>query len=369
MKEISIEELKEKIKAGESIEKIAKKYKVYFPFNKGHILEDIPGEKLIEILEKAPELLAIERNIPAWLFLLLLAKERFDLVDNIVSDVFKKEKDIIGNRVHEKENSNTFCKTLSLIKRITKEQISELLSIIEKRKGLLFGQGLQDFNVRCLVEDFLEPLKDYISEECFLPVLNWVVRETSPYFLRYLSSDSFKKLPIDSQFMQENIANYFILASSRWLFWQKYDWANIFIEENTKKINIEYFVSSVVKSYSKLQGAKRVYLLNFPYFVENYPQLVVKSLKAFIRYRSSRESLFWNTKFFISNEIWDALAEKEPLLFIDLIKEAFHKHFYFDIDYVAEKAKLPLFLYPEESEEVYDSLNELKKSSAKLANK
>lgn len=361
MASITLGGLGEKLESGESIEEIAKEYSSIDLFSiDGSIPENITVETLIEIVEKVPGLISINSHIPVWFFLLSLVEEGFNVVDIIVSGIFKKEKYIL-DRWWAKKDSDTVCKTLSIIKQVTKEQISELLSIMEKRKNLLFAKSKEE-NAKFLIEYFLEPLKDYLSEENFFLLFDWVNKETKPYFFKEMPFYFFKQLPVDSQYMQEKLVEYFVSAYPSWLVKAPYRKRVLFREkEGLEKINTETFISSVVKVYPKLSDPKKVYLLNLPLFIEKYPQLAVKFLKVFIEDKPKyMDFIVRYNKIFIPGEVWDILVKKEPLLFIDLITELPIEIFSFDIDYVSDKAELLRFIYPEESEKVCTRLKVLK---------
>lgn len=344
MKLISFSELKEKIEEGYNIEEMAKDTSVYF-FSRSDTV-DISPEKLKEIANKAPGLLTNYCDIPSWGFLLLLSLERFDIVDDIVSAVFARKKSI---RSH---------KYASDVVSVTKEQILMLLTIMEKRKNL-FPKYPKDNITRFLIENFIQPLKDYLTKEQFLLILEWAVKEIGPYFFKNVSSDFFENLSLETQQMQEKLVRYFISAHPAWLF----DPQRVFclFLEKAEKINKEFFVSFVVKFYSKLHDSKKVYLLNFPYFIENYPHLAISSLKIF-----SANQLKWNgimlknNSIFLPNKVWDILAKENPLLLLNLIKQLPVNRFSFDINYVSDIVKIPCFIAPEETEKVYTRLKILK---------
>lgn len=360
MDSITLEELEKKIKTGESIEEIAKKHWVRFNYKEERIPENMPVEKLVEIIEQTPELLTKDYDIPAWVFLLLLVKEKFDIVNNVVCDIFGKTKKIVCYK--EEDISNIIvCNTFSTIKQVTKEQISVLLSIMEKRKNL-FSKYSKDKIANLLIKNFLEPIYFYISEECFLLLFDWVSKETGSYFFKNIDYYFFDHFSVKSQFVQEKLVNYFISAHPAWLFNPDYRKMDLFIKkEKLKKINIEIFISSVVKSFSKLSDIKKVYLLNFPYFIENYPHLAVKSLKAFV-YDSNYYSKFIldNNKIFIPNNIWDIVSKEDSPLLLSLIKWLPYSIFYFDIDYVSNKASVFCFIAPENRGVVQTRLKVLK---------
>lgn len=361
MNVIQINELEEKIIAGESIEKLAREYSVCFYADTEYIPRRISVDKLIEIIEKAPELFLFVGPVPVWLFLLLLVREKFDLIDKIVSKIFKREKRISRYRKEEDTSNIIVRTTINTINQVTKEQISELLSILEKRKDLLHFNLFKDFAAKYLFYYFIKPFKDYLSEEHFLSIFDWASRVAHPYFFKHISFDFFEQLPVDSQFIQEKLIDYFISAHPSWLINPPYRKFDLFKrKEKLVVLNEEFFVSSVAKSYSKLHGFKRVYLLNFPLFIEKYPQLAIKSLKAFINNFNSKDFIIRDNKIPIPNGIWDILIKKDPLLFLDLFKKLSIKVFSFDINYILDKAELLRFLYPESAAKVQERLKKFK---------
>lgn len=358
-KPLFFDEFKKKIIAGENIEELAKEYRVqFYIMYELYPPDNIPVEKLIEIIEKAPELVLTGKYIPVWVFLLLLIREKFDLLDKVVSDIFC-EKVYILEGYSEKEDSDIVRKTLSTIKQVTKEQISVLLSLMEKKKNLLSKQS-KDEIANFIINNFLVSIWGYIDEECFLLIFDWISKETNPYFFKNIYFDFLKKLPMKNPSIQGRLVDYFISAHPAWLFNPKFDSSEIFSKkENLEKINIEFFVSSVVKSYSRLHDSKKIYLLNFPYFIENYPQLAVKSLKAFTNkpLYSSLYFIIEDNKIFIPDNIWDTISKENPSLFLDLIKLLPGKYFYFDVNHVKE---LISFINPANLQELNDRLKILK---------
>lgn len=363
MYSISFKEFGEKLNAGESIEEIAKEYRVYFDFSIKHYIPiNISVEKLIEIVEKVPELFPTDKEVPAWLFFVLIANEKFDIVDNIVSGLFEGKK-YISEKGVSTINSYSICKPLQLTKQITTEQILVLLSIMEKRKDLLSKRSKNNLAL-FFAECFLKPLKDYLSEEHLFSIFAWVTKETNSFIFKHISDRLLKKLlPVGSQFIQEKLVEYFISAHPSWIVKDSFDLDKVnFFKEGTKRINTEIFIPSVIKFYPKLHDGKKVYLLNFPLFLEKYPQLAVKSLKAFIGniFNDYEDFIVIYDKIFIPNEVWDIMVKKEPLLFLELLKKGYLQDFFsFDIDYVAKKAELFRFVYPEESEKICSTLKRL----------
>lgn len=360
MNVISLEELYGKIAAGENIEEIAKGYSVCFYPGERFIPEYISVETLIEIIDKAPELFTTTKHIPGWVLLLLLLREKFDIVDSIVEGLYKGEKFILQS-YKTTNGSDIARKTVKTIKQVTKEQISELLSLMEKRSNLLSGSSM-DHLTRFIISQIFEPCEDFLNEEHFVVFLEWADKGTNPYFFKYVSSSMLDKFPINNQLVQKKLAEYFIFASASGMFKLSYNSNGIFRNwDKMKLLDEEFFVSYVVKFFPGLYISKKVYLLNFSYFLENYPQLAVKSLKEFVKnIRWGINLIIKDKRIFIPNKIWDILVKKEPLLFIKLIRNLPGNRFYFDIDYVSDKAKLACFINPEDSKELNDRLKMLK---------
>lgn len=358
---ISIQKLEEKLKAGESIEEIAKDYSVSFSSGGKCVPDYIPVETLFKIIEKVPELFLTGKDIPAWLFLLLLVREKFDIVDTIIEGLFNKRNSILKSSIKEK-SSDTACKTIETIKQITTEQISTLLSLIDKRRKDLFSHQSEDDIVKFLVDNFFEPGKDFLSKEHFVVFLEWATKETTLHFFKHVPYPLLDKIPMDNQLVQKKLIDYFLSAYPSELFNNFYSNNKIFKRpEKIKLFNEKLFIPSVTETYTKLQNPKRVYLLNFPYFLENYPQLVIKSLKEFIKNPGKCSNfIVGDKKIFIPNDIWDILIKKDSLLLLNLIRNLPSKRFYFDIDYVSDKAKLACFVNPENPKELNDRLELLK---------